>query len=302
MKRITLWLLLAAMLLCAVGCGGKGGSEAAPLLWKVTDQSGHTLYLFGTIHVGDERSEAVLKRVSPVLEDCDALAVEFDLVAYQSNGDAMMRDMMQYLLTDGSTIEDYMPSDLYDRAFSLLNEAGLFPSAMRSYNLAMWAQLVETAAITAKSDLSAEYAMDMLLIRRAYEKQIPVLDVESAQFQMQLLNSFDDALYLAQIETTLDSLDVYKVSLNAMYELWLSGNRDAFWAMVAAEENAGDLVADYNRRLIGDRNVNMAETAKEYLNSGRTVFFAVGAAHMANDAGIVKLLTDAGFTVEEISY
>ena len=44
------------------------------------------------------------------------------------------------------------------------------------------------------------------------------------------------------------------------------------------------------------------DKAMEYLASGDTVFFAVGAAHMANDAGLVKLLADAGFTVEQISY
>ena len=303
MKHIRtpiLFLLILALLLAFVGCGGK--SEVAPLLWKVTDDAGHTLYLFGTIHVGDKRSEKVLERVSPVLERCDALAVEFDLVAYQNDYYAMMQDMAQYVLTAGTTIKDHMPADLYDRAYALLDEAGLFPLLMQEYNLAMWAQLAETAAITVKSDLDADHAMDLLLINRAYEKHIPVRDVESAAFQMQLLNSFPDELYLAQIETTLDTLDDYKTTLDAMYELWLSGARDAFWRMITEEEDAGDLVADYNRRLIDERNANMAAVAKEYLASGKTVFFAVGAAHMANDAGIVQLLKNAGYTVEEISY
>lgn len=285
----------------------------SPLLWKVTDAEGHTLYLFGTIHIGDKRSDAVLKRVLPVLESCGALAVEFDVVAYAGNTLQVARDMAQYALTDGSTISDYMPEELYSRAYSLVGKAGLFPSLFRRYNLAWWAQLVESAMQTVYTDLDAEKAFDSLLIRSAYDKGIPVLDVESSDFQMKLLNSFDDELYLMMIEEALDGADSYGDALNEMYGLWLSGGRDEFWELLE-EENEADsesgkyteeqlkLIEDYNRRLLDDRNVGMRDRALEYLSSGDTVFFAVGAAHMANEAGLVKLLTDAGCTVEQIAY
>ncbi len=303
MKRILSGLLIAVLLLASVGCGA-GGKNAAPLMWKVTDGEGHTMYLFGTIHIGDARSEAALERVSTVMEQCDALAVEFDVVAYQKDLGEAAKSMMRFLLTDGTTIEDYMPADLYQRAYALLKEAGLFPDLMKTYNLAMWAQLVETAAIQKYSDLDSEHAMDVLLINRAYEKEIPVWDVESAEYQMELLDSFDDEVYLLQIQTTLDSLELYGSSLELMYRLWLAGDRDTFWRLVAAETDAegADALNDYNARLIDERNAAMAEKAKEHLRSGKTVFFAVGAAHMANASGIVQLLKDAGYTVEEFSY
>ena len=59
---------------------------------------------------------------------------------------------------------------------------------------------------------------------------------------------------------------------------------------------------NYNRALLDDRNLGMRDRAIEYIAGGRTVFFAVGAAHMANDVGLVKLLADAGYTVEAVSY
>ena len=59
-------------------------------------------------------------------------------------------------------------------------------------------------------------------------------------------------------------------------------------------------MADFNAALIDERNLAMAEKAKEYMKTGKTVFFAVGAAHMANETGVVALLTAAGYTVEEI--
>ena len=311
MKKSIVWVLICLLLLFVLGCGAKQEEQkeepVSPLLWKVTDGDGHTMYLFGTIHVGDERSNAVLEKLSPVLESCDALAVEFDVVAYENDLAAAAQDMLRFMLTDGTTIEDHMPAELYERAYTLLDEAGLYPGMMKYYNLQMWAQLVETAAITTHSDLDAEHAMDSLLINCAYEKKIPVWDVESASYQMELLNSLSDEACLLQIQTTLDSLGAYRVSLNIMYRLWLSGDRDAFWKLVAAETDgtiddpaAADM-ADFNAVLIDERNLAMAEKAKEFMETGKTVFFAVGAAHMANETGIVALLTAAGYTVEEIN-
>ena len=284
--------------------------SASPLMWRVTDGEGHELYLFGTIHVGDARNDAVLERVSPVLENCDALAVEFDTVAYTEDTQRAMNDMTQYVLTDGSLITDYMPDELYQRAQALLQEAGLFPALFNRYNLAMWSQLIDSAMLMQYTDLDSEKGMDGLLIHRAYDLSIPVLDVESSEFQMNLLNSFDNELYLLQIEAALDSADSYGEDLRSMYELWLSGDRDAFWALLAGEETEEEeyteeqiaLIEDYNRKLLDERNLGMRDKALEYLAGGNTVFFAVGAAHMANDAGLVQLLSDAGCSVEPYEY
>ncbi len=283
-------------------------SDPSPLMWRVMDADGHELYLFGTIHVGDERNDAVLERISPVLESCDALAVEFDVVAYEGNMQQMMQDMMQYVLVDGSVITDYMPDELYQTTYDLLQKAGLMPSAFKQYNLAWWAQMVQTAMLEVYVDLNTNKGMDRLLIRYAYDKDIPVLDVESSAFQMTLLNSFDNELYLLQIEDALRQAETYNTDTHDLYELWLSGRKDAFWAYIANEtETAGDyteeqlaLIEDYNYRLVDERNLGMRDKAIEYLNSGETVFFAVGAAHMANEAGLVQLLTDAGYTVQQI--
>ncbi len=285
-------------------------ASGMPLLWKVSDASGHKLYLFGTMHVGDERSEAVLDRLSPLLETSDALAVEYDEIAYEKNVSEVQKDLSQYLLTDGS-IFDYMPDLLRGRAFDLLTQADIFQVPYLKFNLAWWRQLVDSAMLKLFSDLDNDRSMDRLLTQRAYEKNIPVLEVESAGFQATLLNSFDNELYLLLIEESLDSKQTYKAELDREYELWLSGDRKAFWEFVASEEVRDEgkyterqiaMIEDYLRRLREDRNLTMLDRIVEYLAGNKTVFFAVGAGHMANEKGLVKLLTDAGYTVETAAY
>ena len=283
--------------------------ELHPMLWQVTDPEGHSLYLFGTIHVGDGRNPAVLEKVSPILLGCDALAVEFDLVAYQEDLNAVMADYQQFVYSDGTTVKDHMPEELYARCAELLGEIGAYSPLMDYYNLGMWSQLTEQAAMMTRSELDPEYAMDSLLIHLAYDQEIPVRSVESASFQMGLLNSFPEELNLLMIRETLDNLDEYGESIDELYSAWLSGDYDAILALNQSEEGTEDyteeelaLVADYNRAMLDDRNIGMAETAKEYLAAGDTVFFAVGAGHLVGDMGLVQLLRDAGFTVERVDY
>ena len=62
------------------------------------------------------------------------------------------------------------------------------------------------------------------------------------------------------------------------------------------------LYEEYNKSISTDRNAGMLEVAKEYLESGETVFYAVGLAHLLQENGLVDTLRDAGFTVEQVAY
>ena len=284
-------------------------SPLQPMLWKLSDADGHTLYLFGTIHVGDERSAAVLEKLSPLLLSCDALAVEFDAVAYQQDLSAVMADYRQFVYPDDSTVRDHMPEELYERCAALLTEAKAYSPLLDHYNLAMWSNLVESAALVTQSPLQADDAMDLMLIQRAYDNKLPVLDVESASFQMKLLNSFPEELNLLMIRSVLDGLDSYGESIDALYTAWLKGDYDEFLALFTAEDGEEELseaeralVEDYNKAMVEDRNLGMAEVASGYLRSGDTVFMAVGTGHLVGQRGLVQLLQDLGFTAERLEY
>ena len=55
-------------------------------------------------------------------------------------------------------------------------------------------------------------------------------------------------------------------------------------------------------KVIIQRNEGMLEVALEYLESGETVFYAVGLAHLLQENGLVDTLQTAGYTVEQVSY
>ena len=289
----------------------QGDGNVHPMLFHVTGENGREMYLFGTIHVGDERIYTALSQVTPFLEGCDALAVEFDVVAYEMDLAAQMQAINQFVLTDGTTVEDHMPAELYEKASALLGEAGLMPGMMKYYNLSMWSQLVEQAALITKSSLDMEIGMDRELIHFCYDKKIQVRDVESPELQYGLLASFSDELNLLMIENTLDNLEDYGAQTDRLYSVWLEGNYDNIVAFLNDEtedeeaeltEAQQALVEDYNDKMLTQRNLGMRDKALEWLTAGDKVFFAVGAAHLVDEGGLVELLRAAGCTVEQVEY
>ncbi len=329
MKKLSLLLILVLLLSLFAGCGSgtqpmpeqttaagqqtqpedAGSAAVTPMLFRVTDGDGHEMYLFGTIHVGDKRINAAADRVAPYLDGCGALAVEFDIVAYEKDYQAQMRDMAQFVYTDGTDVSDHMPPELFDRASALLKKAKLRPGLMKSYNLSMWSQLVEQAALITTSDLDFSGGMDRRLIQYCYDRKIEVRDVESPELQYGLMASFSDELNLLLIENTLDNLDTYGESVGELYELWTQGDYEKIRAYLEAENEEEEegfteaqiaLLEDYNDRMLTRRNLGMRDRALEWLKAGDKVFFAVGAAHLVGEDGLVELLRAEGCTVEQV--
>lgn len=332
MRRYTSLLLAVLMVLTlCTGCGGRkerpektpkptaeavqtpdfDPADVTPAMWKVTDAEGHTLYLFGTIHVGDGRSDAAMEKILPTVDSCDALALEFDLVEYETDVAAMMQTVETFTLPDDAEVTDTLPDELFERAKDLMDEAGVYNDGLLHFNVQFWSTLVDQCVMLVSSDLSSDHAMDSKLCEHAYDTELPVYSVESAQAQYDLLNSVPDELAVAMIRDTLDSRDTYNDDLNEMYALWLSGSTDELLAFIEddeepdPEEYSPELIAmaeDFDRAMGPERNKEMCARALEYLAGGKTVFFAVGAAHMLGEEGLVQLLTDAGCTVERYDY
>lgn len=279
--------------------------EPDPLIWRVTKDNETKLYLFGTMHIGDERSEHVLSVVEPILSECGALAVEFDTVAYAKDAARSTQDIMKFIYSDGTTVKDHVSVELYEKMTGVLKEADMYFPLLDQYNTAMWGQLLNEAYVE-KSDLSSEFAEDELLIERAYSLGIPVYDVESASFQFDLINSLPEEYNILSIEEAVSvSFEESSENLGKMYEVWLEGDEEALLEILSEEDGGlsdedAELVEEANRKMLTERNLGMAQKAVGYIESGETVFFAVGTAHMIGDGGLVELLTAEGYTVERI--
>ena len=287
--------------------------EPTPLFYRVSGQNGEQMWLLGTIHLGDERTANLPNEIQDALSDSDALAVEFDLNDFSEQ---LMQDqelaetvLKEYLYLDGSMIQDHLQLEgLYEAAVQTMKMTGQLQGMILYTKPVIWSQMIEEFYLGQGYKLSSDDGVDLQLLHWAEEQGKTILNVESGVDQLKMLSSFSDDVQEAILASTL-SID--PVSYNAdqmeLYDLWCEGDEEKLTAMLktdtsymSQEELA--VYEEYTKAMETDRNVQMLEVAEGYLESGDTIFFAVGLAHLLTDDGLVHTLRDAGYTVELVSY
>lgn len=284
-------------------------SVITPLLYKVTDSEGNVAWLFGSIHVGEEYFYPLPDYVLDAYESSDALAVEFDIVSFETDFDAQIEALQQMVYADGTTITDHISEELYNEAKALLKELGMYSSALDYYCPSMWSSFIDSAMYE-QLGVDTTLGIDLYFLNRAHEEGKTILDVESAAFQYGMLAGFSEELQAILLESSVANaglVEESKEDLQQLVQAWAAGDEAAFDALINAEEEFESaeeeaLYGEYQNAMITSRNLSMADFAEDALKSGEEVFIVVGAAHIVGAGAMAQLLSERGYTVEVVRY
>ena len=160
-------------------------------LFKVQDAS-HTLYLFGTIHVGAPDFYPLEPTVTRALHEAGALALEIDPTADpRLAASAVLKYGMD---APGGKAPADCRQALAPRVAPLLQKYGIPAEAaapMKPWMLASVLAISEFSTLGYRADL----AVDSYLSQQAKQRRIPVLELESMESQLALFGGMtpDDA-------------------------------------------------------------------------------------------------------------
>lgn len=283
-------------------------SEAcAPLLYKVTDEEGNVAWLFGSIHVGKDAFYPLPDYVLDTFDNADSLAVEFDIVAFETDLKAQMAALQALVYLDGTTIADHIPEDLYEDAVAIMEDLGVYNAMLDYYMPVLWSSFIDSAQY---EDLGADpdLGIDLFLLKRAKKADKPILDVESAELQYGMMAGFSEELQILLLRESVESAEdpeTAKETIHTMMDLWMSGDEDAFREYLESTEDVSEedwaLYEEYNKAMLTDRNEGMADFVEDALASKDAVFICVGAAHVVGEGALVELMTQRGYTVERVT-
>ncbi|RAW12100.1 polysaccharide biosynthesis protein GumN [Paenibacillus taichungensis] len=269
-----------------VQTGGRG------FMWEV-ESNGNTVYLVGSMHIADESFYPLRKEFEEAFAEADYLGVEIDISkAADEAQQKIVLDLGSY--QDGSTLKDHISSETYTQLGDILKQSGLEANALDTFK--PW--VVESTLASLKSmkaGYDASAGVDLYFIQKAIERKLPVIELESYESQLGMFNKFSKELQEKTLKATLDNFDVLDDSVNQMAKMWKTGNDEQLLKLT----NSFSDDEEYNKAMLIDRNVGMADKIDGYLKNGKgeEYFIVVGAAHYLGDHGIVKLLEDKGYTV-----
>lgn len=290
-------------------------NKATPLFYHVTGDDGQEMWLLGTIHIGDERTAYLPQEIYDAFDASDALALEFDSEAFndrlEEDDEFQSKISDYYYYSDGSSIKDHLDSELYEAAVKLLKASGNYNMNADYLKPYFWSSSIDNFHVRQGYTLNGDQGVEERLTERAHVQDKEILDVESGEFQVSMLSGYSDALQetlLAESVST-DAM-AYWQSTAELLDMWCAGDEqamrehltDAPEELAQMTEEERKLYAEYNNAMLLYRNRDMLDVAISYLESGKTVFFAVGLAHLLVEEGLVDTLRDAGYTVELVTY
>lgn len=280
-------------------------SAITPLLYKVTDANGNVVWLFGSIHVGEDYFYPLPDYVTAAYESADALAVECDVVAFETDMSAQIEALQPLIYTDGTTIKDHIPEELYNDSVAIMEGYGVYSSMLDYYCPSMWFSLIDSI-LYEELGVDSTLGIDVHFLNRAHAEEKEILEVESVQFQYGMLANFSEPLQIMLLESSVEGYHTAAESGQAITELveaWASGDEAELTALLNEEaefesDEEALLYQEYNDAMITQRNLAMADFAEDALKSGKEVFICVGAAHVAGPGAMAELLAERGYTVE----
>lgn len=289
-----LLMLLALALLAFGGCASQG----PPIYqWQVESPTA-TVTMAGSIHVGQPDFFPLPDPFEDAFRNADALAVEVDAVSPENVAKVQTMMMQQGMLPGDETLKDRLDPELYARLEAFAAEKGE-PLAMYSKFKPGLVALILTMNEYQRQGFDMELGIDKHFLDQAREMDKPVRELETLEDQLKLFLEVDDELDDDLIAATLDQVDQLQEQTARMVALWKAGDVEGLDAFLQEQIGDDPEITAYYRKLLDDRNVGMADQIDAWLRGDEDVYVVVGAGHFAGDMGIVSLLEEKGWKVEQ---
>lgn len=261
--------------------------DADPAIWVVKDKD-TTVYLFGTFHALDGKSDWFNDEVKTAFDKSDEVVLE---IIMPENPAEIQPLMAKYAMdTSGRTLSSRLSPAAREKLGKRLAAMGAPATAfdtMKPAFLSLMLVMVESQ----KLGLTGKQGAEAVLKEAAAKSGKKLGNLETIEFQLAMFDKLPEKTQLAMLESTLDSLHELPAMFASMKNKWNAGDAEGF-ARLMQDMNATS--PESFKVIFADRNATWAEWIDQRLDKPGTIFLAVGTGHLAGKASVQELLQKRG--------
>lgn len=305
----ALRIMLSLALLAAAPVRAEEGKveRGTPFLWEISGNGlSEPSFLFGTLHVGDER----VTRLHPLTERAFAKA-RVVMTEVPMDSASQLAAVALVMRGDGKTLDESIGEEIAER---LDEELALINPALDSkpfQPLATWS--VATMFPILPDQLAGREALDLILWNKAesdgkrtgaletIESQLGIFSAMTEEEQVVMLKETLEGLMEARAEGR-DAMEVLKLAYISGDTGKLQTEMDRGFEELAQGKDK-ELAKAFLKRLFTDRDASMAKTIDHALKEepGVVHFFAAGAGHFTSETSIRSHLEEAGYAIRRVT-
>lgn len=262
------------------------------------ENKNNKVYMLGSIHIGKTSMYPVDQNIVNSLKNSDKIFMEIDLTNQKKL--AEMQEKMYY--KDAGSLKDDLGEELFTRVANIFKGFGMTEDQVNK--LKPWA-IYNTLSVDPKGEVATStYGIESYFLALSLLNNIELGELESVDFQSDLLSNFDKEAYISMIKNLTDEIEKngYKninAGLNEMLDAWESGNKKKLTSLLSTE---GDKETEkFNEALLTERDKNMAKKIDAMLKEEgeHTYFILVGSAHLVPENSVTGILKDMGYEIKE---
>ena len=284
---------LAALLTPALPASAATLPDADPAMWVVKDQD-TTIYLFGTFHVLDGKTDWFNDEVRQAFDRSDEVVLE---AIIPEDPATLAPIMAKYAVAGGGKpLTERLSPEARAKLVKILGDSGV-PAAALDQMKPGFVGLTVAMIPYQKAGMSPEHGTEKILSQAAKDAKKPVGELEGIEHQLRMLDKIPEASHVRSLEQVLERFDELPALIASMKANWNSGNAEGF-ARLMNEMQATS--PDTFKVMMTDRNANWAEWIDQRLDKPGTVFVAVGTAHLAGSDSVQQFLGKRGIKSERV--
>jgi uncharacterized protein YbaP (TraB family) len=290
LRRAFCWVLLAGF----VAAGGESRAQEKSFLWRVQSGKGN-VYLLGSIHFLKKENYPLKKAIDNAFDGAQRLVLEIDLKAADS-GAVQRVTLEKGLQRNGKTLQENVSPETYDLAQKRAQELGIDIRTLSP--LKPWVvALTLTALQLQKLGFDPKHGVDRYLADRAVKAGKPIAGLESAAFQISLIDELSESDQEAMLRQSLKEMDLVDRGLEQIVRAWSTGDVQSLEALLLSGMRQFPAV---HEKVIVDRNRRWLPEIEKMIERGERTLIVVGAGHLVGKDGVVELLKARGYTVEQM--
>lgn len=280
-------ILYFVFLFISTNCFAQKTGYPSTLLWRISGNGLTTpSYLFGTMHLQDKRLFNFGDSVYLALESVDGFAVEIDFKEYMDSMflSGIREAQDKYLVKQKVKINN---KALTKSADSLLKKLGIDKNNLTKKDLKK-VRDHRINKLQQKGEMPTIVDGYLFGLALRHRKWVGAVEDVSDQF-----NIIDELGADLSPEEVLMPDEKMNTDLEQMIRIYEAQD------LQRINEMTNEYDVEYKNTLLVKRNFKMARRM-DSLSNLRRMFFAVGAAHLPGDSGVIYLLRNRGFTVEPV--
>ncbi|HEU5258472.1 MAG TPA: TraB/GumN family protein [Vicinamibacterales bacterium] len=291
--RIVNRFFTAVLLALVLAGGAAAQTRGHSFLWKV--QSGaNVMYLAGSVHALTADAYPLNPVYQRAFDASSVLVEEIDLAEADPLAGGLGL-LAKGMYTDGRTFSSAVSRET----------AALVAEKLKGTPLALeliqpmkpWMVTLMLEALGAQSaGLDPELGLDKHFYNLATDGRKQVIGLETVQYQIDRFDKMPDAMQEQLLRSELAEMETEKTSLRTLLTAWQSGDAAAIEKMLLMSFT--DNPAAYNS-LITERNRNWMPQLDACLKRSTPCFVIVGAAHVVGPQGLLALLRQRGYQIEQ---